>query len=47
MASAQVLDSSSKVLPIYKGEKIASLDKFTGWCMQNDGEWVSGTIAIV
>ncbi|MEI6822750.1 MAG: hypothetical protein WCL51_12515 [Bacteroidota bacterium] len=43
MASAQVLDSSSKVLPIYKGEKIASLDKFTGWCMQNDGEWVSGT----
>ena len=43
IASAQVLDSSSKVLPIYKGEKIASLDNFIGWCMQNDGEWVSGT----
>lgn len=42
MASAQVLDSSSKVLPIYKGEKVASLDNFTGWYMQNDGEWVSG-----
>ncbi len=40
MATAQVLDSSKVLLPIYKGEKVAKLDKFTGWYLQNDGEWV-------
>ena len=42
MAGAQVLDSTIKLLPIYKGDKVAKLDNITGWYLQNDGEWVKG-----